>query len=231
MSSAGPARENRAISPQGESETNQTKMNQTKLILASVSLFLAGAFTAHAQSDTTTTTTTTTADTTTTTTPTSSAYRAADEFGPHKGSWEFTLGGSGGSNKALNNSLGGVNATLGFYLNNALEVSVRQSANYVNGTGSGGANYDGSTFVGIDQHFGTGRLRPFVGANFGRLYGDSTNDTWAAGVEGGLKFYVQPKTFLFALANYAWTFEKSNKASDNFNDGAFLWSVGVGFNF
>ena len=225
-------------------------MNQSKLILASVSLFLAGAFTAQAQSDASTTTTTTTANTTTTdnmavtpatttttttdkTTATTSAssYRAADEFGPHKGSWEFTLGGSGGSNKALNNSLGGVNATLGFYVNDSLEVSVRQSGNYTNNSGSGGPNYDGSTFVGVDQHFGTGRLRPFVGINFGGLYGDTTNDSWAAGIEGGLKFYVQPKTFLFALANYAWTFDNSNKATDNFNDGAFLWSVGVGFNF
>ena len=213
-------------------------MNKTKLILASVSLVLAGAFTARAQSDTMTTTTetsataTTPASTTTTTETTpASSYRAANEFGPGQGSFEFTLGGSGGSNKALNNSMGGVNATLGYYLTNSFEISVRQSGSYTNGTGSGGANYDGSTFVGIDENFGTGRLRPFVGLNFGRLYGDSTNDTWAAGIEGGLKFYVQPKTFLFALANYAWTFDDSDKASDNFNDGAFLWSVGVGFNF
>ncbi|MEN9840463.1 MAG: hypothetical protein RL376_263, partial [Verrucomicrobiota bacterium] len=73
------------------------------------------------------------------------------------------------------------------------------------------------------------RLRPFVGVNFGGLYGDTTNDTWAAGLEGGVKFYVQPTTFLFALVNYAWTFDNGNKATDNFNDGAFLWSVGVGF--
>ena len=198
-------------------------MNTTKLILASVSLAFAGAFTAHAQSDAATTANTTTSP--------ASSYRATDEFGPHKGSWEFTLGGSGGSNKALNNSQGGVNATLGYYLNHLLEVSLRQSGNYTNGSGSGGANYDGSTFVGIDQHFGSARLRPFVGANFGRIYGDTTNDSWAAGLEGGLKFYVQPKTFLFAEANYAWTFNKSSKATDNFNDGAFLWSVGVGFNF
>ncbi|MFA6289028.1 MAG: hypothetical protein WC661_16725 [Opitutaceae bacterium] len=203
-------------------------MKQTKLILAGVSLFLAGAIAAQAQSDSTTTTATTT---TTNNTTTTSSYNAADEFGPVKGSWEFTLGGSGGSNKELNNSLGGANASLGYYLTNTLEVSVRQSANYTNDTGNGGANYDGSFFAGIDQHFGTGRLRPFVGVNFGRLYGDSTNDTWAAGIEGGLKFYVLPKTFLFALANYAWTFDDSDKATDNFDDGAFLWSVGVGFNF
>ncbi len=217
-------------------------MNKTKLILTSVSLALAGVFTAHAQGDattmpatdnttTTTTTTTPTVDTTATSTTPASSYRAAADFGPGKGAWEFTLGGSGGSNKALDNSMGGVNASLGYYLTNAFEISVRQSGSYTNGSGSGGANYDGSTFVAIDEHFGTGRLRPFVGLNLGRLYGDSTNDTWAAGIEGGLKFYVQPKTFLFALANYAWTFDDSDKPTDNFDDGAFLWSVGVGFNF
>jgi len=41
--------------------------------------------------------------------------------------------------------------------------------NYSNGVGSGGANYDGSSFV-ADHHFATGRLRPFVGFNFGGLY-------------------------------------------------------------
>ncbi|HSH93617.1 MAG TPA: hypothetical protein VK968_05695 [Roseimicrobium sp.] len=190
-------------------------MIKTKLILASLSLVLAGAFTAQAQTDT----------------AANSSYRASDEFGARSGSWEFTLGGAGGSNKALNNSLGGVNASVGFYLSDTFEISVRQSGNYSNGTGTGGANYDGSTFVAADHHFGTGRLRPFVGLNFGALYGDSTNDTFAAGIEGGLKFYVQAKTFLFAMANYAWTFNDTKKVSDNFDDGAFLWSVGVGFNF
>lgn len=186
-------------------------MNKTKLIIASASLFLAAAFTANAQ---------------TTTIPT---YES-DYFGARAGDWEFTLGGSGGSNKDFDNSLGGVNFSLGYFLSDTFEVSLRQSINYSNGPGSG-ADYNGSTFIAIDQHFGTGKFVPFIGINAGRLYGDNTNETWAAGIEGGLKLYVKPKTFIFALVNYAWTFDDSDDATDNFNDGAVLWTVGIGFNF
>ena len=191
-------------------------MKRIQLILASLSLLLAGAFTARAQTDTT---------------ATSSSYHATSDFGARKGDWEFTLGGGGGSNKALNNSLGGVNASLGYFLTDTFEVSLRQNVNYTNGAGSNGADYGGSTFVGIDEHFGTGRLRPFVGLTLGRLYGDIVTDVWAAGIEGGLKFYVLPKTFLFALGNYDWTFSHGSRPASNFNAGAFLWSLGVGFNF
>jgi hypothetical protein len=31
--------------------------------------------------------------------------------------------------------------------------------------------------------------------------------------------------------NYAWTFNDSDGATDNFDNGAILWSLGVGFNF
>ena len=197
-------------------------MKKLKLMLALLPLAVA-ATAVSAQTSTTTTTTQQTVPVT------SSDYRA-NVFGAVKGDWEFTLGGSGGSNKDFDDSLGGLNLSLGYYLTDGLELTVRQSANYSNGSG-GGAEYDGSTFVALDYNFGTGRLRPFVGVNFGRLYGDNTNETWAAGVEGGLKFYVQPKTFLFVLANYAWTFEDADNVTDAFDDGAVLWSAGVGFNF
>ncbi|HSI07645.1 MAG TPA: hypothetical protein VK985_03580 [Rariglobus sp.] len=194
-------------------------MKTTKLILGGASLLLAGTFTARAQTNTDTTTTTTT----------TTAYRASDDFGARAGDWEFTLGGGGSSNTDMDNSLGGVNVSVGYFLSDTFEVSVRQSANYSNGAGS--ADYDGATFVAVDQHFCTGRLRPFVGVNFGYVYGDNTNETFAAGIEGGLKLYVLPKTFVFALVNYAWTFEDSSNATDNFSDGGLLWTVGVGFNY
>lgn len=156
------------------------------------------------------------------------AYRAADDFGARAGDWEFTLGGGGSSNSDLDSSLGGFNASVGHYLSDSLELSVRQSANYSNGAGE--AEYDGSTFVALDHHFCSGRLRPFVGVNVGAVYGENTSDSWAAGIEAGLKFYVQPRAFLYALVNYAWSFEDATDADDTFSDGGLLWTVGVGFN-
>jgi hypothetical protein len=189
-------------------------MNKTTRLLATTSLLFAGAFTAHAQ---------TTRETMAT------PYRASDEFGARQGEWELTLGGGGGTNKDFDNSLGGVNFSVGYFLSDTFEVSARQSINYSNDN-SRGADYNGSTFVAIDQHFGTGRFRPFVGLNLGGLYGDTTNDTWAAGIEGGVKVYMLPKTFVFALVNYAWTFNDTDNATDSFDDGALLWTIGVGFN-
>lgn len=195
-------------------------MTKTTLLLASTSLFLAGCLTGSAQTNT--------ADTPVETS--SRGYRATDEFGARQGEWEFTLGGGGGTNKDFDNSLGGVNFSVGVFLTDTLELSVRQAINYTNDSSSD-AVYNGSTFVAIDQHFGTGRVRPFVGFNLGGLYGDTTNDTLAAGIEGGLKIYVLPKTFVFALVNYAWTFNDTDDAADSFDDGALLWTVGVGFNY
>src|SRR4051812_36161041 len=156
-------------------------MKKTKLILAVTPLLIASAFTAQAQYRTT-----------------NPKY---DGFGAEMGEWEVTLGGSGSTNNDFDNSLGGVNVSVGYFVSDMLEVVGRQSVNYSNGTNSD-SEFDGSTFVALDYHIGTSNLRPFVGVNFGALYGDNTSDTWAAGIEGGLKFYVKPKTFVFALVNY-----------------------------
>lgn len=184
-------------------------MNKLKLILASTALALGTALSAQAQ------------------------YRSDSSYagyGPEIGDWELTLGGGGATNKDLDNSAGNVDFSIGHFLSDTLSVSLRQSVGYSN-PDVGGSSWDGATFVALDHHFGTGNLRPFLGVNFGGLYGDNTSDTLAAGIEGGLKLYVKEKTFVFALVNYAWTFNSSSGLSNNFDDGAILWSLGVGFNF
>ena len=152
------------------------------------------------------------------------------DFGTHAGDFEFTLSGNGISDKHVDNSSGGFGASLGYYLNDTLDVTLRQTFNFIN-SDDGGDSWAGSTRVALDQHFGANRFQPFVGVNFGGIYGDDTHDTWVAGVEGGLKFYVQPRTFLFAMVDYAWTFDNSDDIDDTFDDGGFQWTVGVGFNF
>lgn len=190
---------------------------KTKLIIAGASLLFATAFTAHAQN-------------------TQAGYevtnpRYANEgWGARAGDWELTLGGGGGSNKELDNSAGGIDFSVGYFFTDALSLSLRQSADYSNGSASNG-EFDGASLLALDYHFGSNRLQPFVGVNAGRAYGDNTNETWVAGLEAGLKLYVKPQTFVFALVNYAWAFEDSDNADDTFEDGSILWSVGLGFNF
>lgn len=160
-------------------------------------------------------------------------YAAGDaaEYGPRMGDREMTIGGSGLTNKDLDNSSGGVNASFGWYLSDTTEVVVRQTVNYVN-SDVGSSSWAGSTRLALDQHLmARGALRPFVGVNFGGVYGDDTNETWIAGIEGGAKFYLQPRTFVFALLDYGWSFDDGDDADDTFSDGGFTWSLGLGFNF
>jgi hypothetical protein len=149
----------------------------------------------------------------------------------HAGERELTLGGSGTSNKDFDESLGGVSGSFGQYLNDLQEVVLRQTITYAN-PDRGRQRWNGATRVAFDQHFAArGALRPFVGANFGGVYGDTVRDTWAAGIEGGGKFYVQPRTFIYAIVEYGWFFRHARAIDDRFSDGAFNWGVGIGYNF
>ena len=151
-------------------------------------------------------------------------------YAPAMNALEFTLGGSGSSNTDFDSSLGGLSFSVGKYFSDTLLGSVRQSINYAN-PNVGSDSWSGSTFFALDQHFGTGALRPLLGINAGRIYGDNVQDSWAAGLETGVKFYVQPRTFIYVIAQYAWLFEDSDDIDDAFDDGQILWTAGVGFNF
>ncbi len=154
-----------------------------------------------------------------------------EEWGPRAGDRELTLGGSAASNTDFDDSAGGINGSYGMYLSDTLSVSLRQSVTYVN-PNAGGTSWNGSTRVAIDKHIlSRGNIRPFVGANIGGIYGDTVKDTWAAGLEAGAKFYVKPKTFIFAMVEYAWLFDDAEDVEDTFDDGQLLGTVGIGFNF
>jgi hypothetical protein len=152
-------------------------------------------------------------------------------WGPDVRSREFTLGGAGAFNKDLNDSFGGVNFSFGIYTTPMIEWSLRQSILYANPS-PGGTDWNGSTRIAFDYHIAPrDRLHPFVGANFGGIYGDSVRDTFAAGLETGAKFYVQQRTFIFGVLEYAWAFSRASRLDNNFSEGQFNWSTGIGFNF
>ena len=147
------------------------------------------------------------------------------------GEREFTLGGSGAANRDFDNTFGGINFSYGVYGSETLMYGIRQSINYSN-PDVGGTEWNGSTRFVVDHHFATqGGFRPFLGVNLGGVYGESVRETFAAGLEGGVKFYVQPRTFVYAIAEYGWFFRHANTLDNRFRDGQFNWGVGLGFNF
>jgi len=73
--------------------------------------------------------------------------------------------------------------------------------------------------------------QPFVGGNFGYVYGDAVNDTFEAAPEAGVKYFVNSTTFIFAMVEYQFFFDSGDDIDNAFSDGQFLWSLGLGFRF
>ena len=164
-----------------------------------------------------------------------SAQDRSSRFGGIAGDREFSIAGTGSSDKNLDSGSFGATADIGWYLRDSLILGIRQSANYAsiegesftddfwNGATRGYANY---------QFAPTERLRPLVGASLGVIYGDGVKDSGFAGLELGAKYYVRTKTYLLGRAEYQWFFESSSDVDDAFKDnGAWAYTLGMGYNF
>ena len=72
---------------------------------------------------------------------------------------------------------------------------------------------------------------PFVGASIGYLYHNGSadqatdtriDDSWLAGPEMGVKCFLNGTTFIQFMVSYDWSL------NNTFNDGEFLYSLGLG---
>lgn len=160
------------------------------------------------------------------------APAAADDVGgPAQGVIELTLAGNGQSDHDFNNSAIGGTIGLGYFLTDYLELGVRQNASYTDPNGAA-SSWDGVTRVFADVNIGSGPLVPFIGANIGYRYGDNTSDTWEAAPEAGLKWYVgkSREAFIYAAVEYQFLFDSGSEFTDNFSDGVWVYTLGVGVN-
>jgi hypothetical protein len=83
----------------------------------------------------------------------------------------------------------------------------------------------------MDYHFGQGRLRPFIGANIGLVYGEDVDTTGIAGPDLGLKYCAKPVTSVYAQTEYQFLPEDTDDVGSNHDDGSFVPTVDIGFNF
>jgi hypothetical protein len=150
------------------------------------------------------------------------------ERGPFDGAWEFILSGTGSSDEDFDNTTFGATFSIGYFFTEALEVALRQSIFVAD---NGGTNFAGTTRVAGDFHFDLDAWRPFIGASFGATYGDNVDDTWLAGLEGGVKWYVLSQTFIFAMIEWLWFFDDAGDIGDQFDDGQWVYTLGIGFNW
>lgn len=146
-----------------------------------------------------------------------------------EGDKEITLSGSASNGPDFDGVFIGANGSLGYFVTDQLELGVRQSLTYTDVGVDSALN--GSTRVFADFHFDLEAWQPFVGGNFGYVYGDAVNDTFEAAPEAGVKFFVNSTTFIFAMVEYQFFFDQAEDADDAFEDGQFLYSLGIGFRF
>jgi hypothetical protein len=147
----------------------------------------------------------------------------------HVGDWELTLTGSGASDNDLDANTIAANVGLGYFVTDQIELALRQGVGFADNEAE--SSWNASTRVAADFHFDFDRIQPFVGGSFGGIYGDDTEDTFLAGPEGGVKFFVNDTTFIFAMVEYQFFFEDEDDADEAFDDGQFVYSLGIGFRF
>jgi hypothetical protein len=150
----------------------------------------------------------------------------AQVYGPAAGDWELTLEGRGANDKKFDNGGFGVSGSLGYFMTDNWEVALRQEVSYSN---FGGSRWNGISMVAVDYHFNFDRWSPFIGLGFGGIYGDDVKNSFLAGPEIGVKYYVKPKTFIQAKMDYQWIFRRAREIDNRFDDGRFGYSLGIGF--
>ncbi|MCH8531879.1 MAG: hypothetical protein LAT65_13600 [Saccharospirillum sp.] len=162
------------------------------------------------------------------------AVTAQSEFGPREGEREFSISGTGSSDQNFNSGSFGVTGDMGWYLSSSLVLGIRQSINYASIRGESLRDdfWNGTTRGYVNYQFLEDRARPFVGGSLGAIYGDGVNNSAFAGLEGGLKYYVQTKTYFLSRVEYQFLFESTSDAGDAFQDeGVWAYTVGLGYNY
>ena len=155
------------------------------------------------------------------------ANAQVDDFQYAPGDMEFTLAGSGTNDEDFDGTTLSVEGGFGYFLTESWEAFLRQG--FAFSDVPGGSDWNASTRVGIDYNFDFGRLKPLLGVSIGYLYGDDVEEQFIAGPEAGLKYFVNETTFIKLLAEYEFLFDDADEADENFDDGRFVYTVGIGF--
>lgn len=146
-----------------------------------------------------------------------------------QGDFEVTLSGNGANGPDFDGFAAGANGSLGYFLTDEFEIGLRQSVTYTDVSGSG-SSLSGATRVAVDYNFNLGQWVPYIGGSIGYAYGDAVADTFFAGPEGGVKYFVNDTTFIFLSVEYQWFFD-DDEVAEGFSDGQFLYGLGIGFKF
>lgn len=149
--------------------------------------------------------------------------------------WEVTLAGGGTNDEDFDIGNGSLDASVGYYFNEVVELVARQSVFFSDDEGVLADDEDVWAFqsrIALDLHLPLGRFVPYVGASVGYLYGDiPTDETGSAGPEAGVKIYLQRAAFLQIGAEWQFFFDEQDTINDAFEEGQLFYNVGFGLRF
>lgn len=152
------------------------------------------------------------------------------EPGFQTGEWDLQLAGSANNGPDFDGTAISAAIAAGYFFTDELSLRVKQSVTFEDF--SGGGNLNGSTGLGLLYHFQVDdQLYPYVGANLGYAYGDAVNDSFFAGPEAGVKYFVNDSTYIFLGVEYQFFFDKGDSVSNAVSNGQFIYQLGVGFTF
>ncbi len=143
-----------------------------------------------------------------------------------KGDRLFTLSGSGSSDRDMDSSVASIELGMGWFVADPIAVALRQGVNVSDYEGR--SDWNGSTRLGLDFFLDLDRLKPFVGAGIGYVYGDMVKNQFIAGPNVGLLCFVNHTTFVSLGLTYQILFKDADEARDVYKDGMFVYALGMG---
>jgi hypothetical protein len=161
--------------------------------------------------------------------PAAAMAQDAANYGFSAGDQQFTLSGTGTNDNDFDSGAFGLSAGYSYFFTDNIEVGLRQDLTWAD-SGDDDA-WNGTTRIAADYNFDLDRFQPFVGVAIGYTYGDTTNETGVIGPEAGLKFFANDTTFIYGQTSYQFFFDDSDDLNDNFDDGSWIHTVGIGFTF
>ena len=155
------------------------------------------------------------------------ANAASENFKYMPGDMELTLAGSGNNDEDFDAATVSVDASLGYFLTESWEAFMRQGVGYADLEDSN--RWNGSTRAGIDYNFDLGAFKPFIGGNIGWVYGDEIEEQFTTGPEVGLKYFANENLFIYGMMEYGFLFSSTNEVDDNYDNGRYVYTVGIGY--
>lgn len=151
------------------------------------------------------------------------------QAGYKQGEQDFQIGGSGSSDKEFDNTVFSTEISYSYFVMENLGVFIRQGIGVADT--AGGSDWNGSTRAGADYYFDLNEWQPYAGVSIGYLYGDNTQESFIAGPEIGVKFFVNDTTYINLGAEYQFVFEDPDDSENAIDDGRWTYVLGVGFKF